>query len=127
MSYSIFSQDIKPIVQLIGKDTFFCFTIPQSKIIAKDLEKGRYCDSILSQTECELEALKEQIITNDTAISVLQENISNQAKMNINLETALQTIESDLLLSKKHERKQRWQKRLFVATTFILVSFAILK
>jgi hypothetical protein len=127
MSCSIFSQSIKPKVQLIGNDTCFCFTIPQSKIIAKDLQKGVYNDSILTQTESELEALKQQKLVTDTATSILQNKIKNQAQMITNQETALQMVTGDLLLSKKHERNQLWQKRLFAVTTFICLVFAIIK
>ena len=127
MSCSIFSQGIKPKVQLIGNDTCFCFTIPQSKIIAKDLQKGAYNDSILTQTECELEALKEQKLVTDTATSILQNKIKNQAQIITNQESGLQMVTGDLLVSKKQERNQLWQKRLFVVTTFICLGFAIIK
>ena len=127
MSFSIFSQGIKPRIQLIGKDTFFCFTIPQSKIIAKDLEKGRYCDSIRIQTECELEAIKEQTQAKDTTILILQEKIRNQTAMAGNQNTITQTLTEDLQASKKSERKERLQKRFFAVTTFIFLGFAILK
>lgn len=112
---------------MIGKDTCFCFTIPQSKIIAKDLQKGLYSDSILAQTEYELETLKEQKLVNDTATNILQIKIKNQGQMISNKETALQMVTGDLLVSKKHERSQLWQKRLFAFTTFIALSFAIIK
>jgi len=127
MSYSIFSQSIKPKVQLIGKDTCYCFTVLQSKIIAADLEKGMYNDSILALTECELEALKEQKLTTDTATTVLQIKIKNQTQIMFNQEHTLQTISNDLQVSKKHERNQRLGKRLFAVTTFIFLGFAILK
>lgn len=112
---------------MIGNDTCFCFTIPQSKIIAKDLQKGAYNDSILTQTECELEALKEQKLVTDTATSILQNKIKNQAQIITNQESGLQMVTGDLLVSKKQERNQLWQKRLFVVTTFICLGFAIIK
>jgi hypothetical protein len=127
MSCSIFSQGIKPKVQLIGNDTCFCFTIPQSKIIAKDLQKGVYNDSILAQTECELEALKEQKLVSDTTTVALQTKIKNQTKMMLNQESALQTSTNDLQLLTKRERNQRWGKRIFAVTTFIFLGFTILK
>jgi frataxin-like iron-binding protein CyaY len=112
---------------LIGKDTCFCFTISQSKLIAKDLQKGVYNDSILAQTECELETLKEQKLVHDSATSVLQTKIKNQATIMVNQEEALQTLSGDLKSARKKENNQRWQKRLFVAATFIALSFAIIK
>jgi hypothetical protein len=112
---------------LIGNDTCFCFTIPQSKIIARDLQKGVYNDSILAQTECELEALREQKLANDSAKSILQNKIKNQTQIITNQETALQMVTGDLLVSKKHERNQLWQKRLFAVTAFVCLGFAIIK
>ncbi len=124
---SIFSQGIKPNVQLIGKDTCFCFTIPQSKIIAKDLQKGLYNDSILIQAECELEALKEQKLVTDSATSILQRKIKDQTTMMVNQEEILKTISGDLKSARKKENNQRWLKRLFVATSIILLGFTIIK
>jgi hypothetical protein len=112
---------------LIGNDTCFCFTIPQSKIIAKDLQKGAYNDSILTQTEFELEALKQQKLITDTAASILQNKIKNQSQIITNQESGLQMVTGDLLASKKRERNQLWQKRLFAVTTFICLGFAIIK
>jgi hypothetical protein len=123
----IFSQTITPKIQLIGKDTCFCFTIPQSKIIAKELQKGLYNDSILTQTECELGALKEQKATDDKATIVLQQKVKNQSQMLTNQENAVAAVTSDLQSSRKNERNQRWQKRFFVLTTFLSVGFTILK
>jgi hypothetical protein len=91
------------------------------------IQKGVYNDSILTQTECELEALKEQKLVNDTATSVLQNKIKNQAQIITNQESGLQMVTGDLLVSKRHERNQLWQKRLFAITTFICLGFAIIK
>ena len=126
-SCSIFSQGIKPKVQLIGKDTCFCFTIAQSKIIAKDLEKGRYNDSILTQMECEVEVLKEQKAVNDTAILGLQKKLENQNQVISNQYKTIQKVTDNLQVSEKKVRNQVWQKRLFVITTFLFLGFTILK
>ncbi|HSH64714.1 MAG TPA: hypothetical protein VLB84_02720 [Bacteroidia bacterium] len=112
---------------MIGNDTCFCFTITQSKIIAKDLEKGQYNDSILAQMECEVEALKKQKFTNDTATVVLQNKIANQDQIITNQTEAVQKVTNKLQASEKKVRKQVWQKRLFVITTFIFLGFTILK
>ena len=41
------SQDLKPSVQNIEDKKHFCFTIKQSRFIAKRLEKGLFQDSII--------------------------------------------------------------------------------
>lgn len=127
MNCSIFSQGIKPKVQLIGNDTCFCFTIAQSKIIAKDLEKGMYNDSILAQMECALEAVKEQKLTSDTAIIVLQNTIQNQGQIIDNQAEAFQKLTDELQVSNRKVRNQAWQKRFFVVTTLFLIGFTVLK
>lgn len=91
------------------------------------MQKGTYNDSILTQTECELEALKEQKLVTDTATSILQNKIKNQSQIITNQESGLQMLTGDFLVSKKQERNQLWQKRLFVVTTFICLGFAIIK
>jgi hypothetical protein len=112
---------------MIGKDTCFCFTVAQSKIIAKDLEKGQYNDSILTQMECEVEALKKQKETNDTATVVLQNKIANQEQIITNQTEAVQQVTDKLQASERKVRNQVWQKRVFVITTFIFLGFTILK
>ncbi|MDO9001018.1 MAG: hypothetical protein Q7W45_14725 [Bacteroidota bacterium] len=127
MSFSVSSQSLIPKVQVQNKDTLFCFTIPQSKVIAKHLENSTYCDSVLTQTENEVELLNQLQAVNDSSILVLTMKTGNQQHIINNQEGVIQNLNTDLKQSEKKYRNERWQKRLFAAGTFIFAALAILK
>lgn len=127
MSFSVSSQSLIPKVQVQNKDTLFCFTIPQSKVIAKHLENSTYCDSVLIQTENEVELLNQLQAVNDSSILVLTMKTGNQQHIINNQEGVIQNLNTDLKQSEKKYRNERWQKRLFAAGTFIFAALAILK
>jgi hypothetical protein len=127
MSFSAFSQSLIPKVILQNKDTLFCFTIPQSKVIAKHLENSTYCDSVLTKTENEIELLNQLQVANDSSIIVLKMKTDNQQFIISNQQGVIGNLNMDLKQSEKKYRNERWQKRLFAAGTFIFAALAILK
>lgn len=127
MSFSVSSQSLIPKVQVQNKDTLFCFTIPQSKVIAKHLENSTYCDSVLIQTENEVNLLNQLQAVNDSSIMVLKMKTENQQSIIGNQDGIIQNLNTDLKRSEKKYRNERWQKRLFAAGTFIFAALAILK
>lgn len=127
MSFSGFSQSLIPKVQVQNKDTLFCFTIPQSKVIAKHLENSTYCDSVLTQTENEVDLLNQLQAVNDSSILVLKMKTENQQYIIGNQDGIIQNLNTDLKRSEKKYRNERWQKRLFAAGTFLFAALAILK
>ena len=126
MSFSGFSQSLIPKVQVQNKDTLFCFTIPQSKVIAKHLENSTYCDSVLTQTENEVELLNQLQTVNDSSILVLRMKTENQQFIISNQEGVIANLNEDIKRSEKKYRNERWQKRLFAAGTFLFAVLAIL-
>jgi hypothetical protein len=126
-SFSAFSQSLTPKVQVQNKDTLFCFTIPQSKAIAKHLENGRYCDSVLVKTENEIELLNQLQAVNDSCILVLKMKTENQQNIITNQEAVIGNINNDLKQADKKFRRERWQKRLFAAGIFVFATLTILK
>lgn len=127
MGFSGFSQSLIPKVQVQNKDTLFCFTIPQSKVIAKHLENSTYCDSVLIQTENEVELLNQLQTVNDSSILVLKIKTENQQGIISNQHGIIQNLNIDLNRSEKKYRNERWQKRLFAAGTFLFAALTILK
>lgn len=127
MSFSVYSQSLIPKVQLQNKDTLFCFTIPQSKVIAKHLENSKYCDSVLTKTENEVELLNQLQVVNDSSILVLKAKTDNQQYIINNQEGVMGNLNTDLKRTEKKYRNERWQKRLFAVGTFIFAALAILK
>lgn len=127
MSFSVFSQSLAPKVQVQNKDTLFCFTILQSKVIAKHLENSMYCDSVLTQTENEVELLNQLQAVNDSSILILKMKTENQQSIIANKDAVIGNLNNDLKQSENKFRKERLQKRLFVAGTFIFAVLTILK
>lgn len=127
MSFSGFSQSLIPKVQVQNKDTHFCFTIPQSKVIARHLENSTYCDSVLTQTENEVELLNQLQAVNDSSLLVFKMKTENQQYIITNKDGIIQNLNVDLKRSEKKYRNERWQKRLFAAGTFLFAALAILK
>ena len=127
MSFSGFSQSLTPKVQVQNKDTLFCFTISQSKAIAKHLENSKYCDSVLTQTENEVELLNQLQVVNDSSILILTMKTGNQQSIITNQDAVIGNLNNDLKQSEKKFRRERWQKRLFAAGTFIFAVLTIIK
>jgi hypothetical protein len=113
MSFTGSSQSLTPKVQAQNKDTVFCFTIPQSKVIAKHLQNSRYCDSVLVQTENEVELLNQLQAVNDSSLLIMKMKTEN-------LHLEVQQTEKKL-------KSERWQKRLFAVGFFVISIVAIVK
>lgn len=127
MSFSVSSQSLIPKVIIQNKDTLFCFTISQSKVIAKHLENSTYCDSVLTKTENEIELLNQLQTVNNSSILVLKMKTDNQQYIISNQEGVIGNLNVNLKQSEKKYRNERWQKRLFATGTFIFAALAILK
>lgn len=127
MSFSVSSQSLIPKVQLQNKDTLFCFTIPQSKVIAKHLENSTYCDSVLTQTENEVDLLNQLQAVNDSSILILKMKTDNQQSIITNQDAVIGNLNNDLKQSEKKFRREQWQKRLFAAGTFMFAVLTIIK
>jgi hypothetical protein len=121
------SQSLTPKVRVESKDTLFCFTIPQSKVIAKHLENSRYCDSVLIQTESQVELLNQLQAVNDSSLLVMKMKTENQQTMLANNQNVIADLNLKLEQGEKKFKNERWQKRLFAAGFFVMTILTILK
>ncbi|HSH66836.1 MAG TPA: hypothetical protein VLB84_13820 [Bacteroidia bacterium] len=127
MSFTASSQSLKPKVRLENKDTLFCFTIQQSKAIAKHLENSRYCDSVLVQTENQVELLNQLQAFNDSSLLIMKMKTENQLTMIQNQEAVVGDLNLKLSQTEKKFKNERWQKRLFAAGFFVMAIVAVIK
>lgn len=127
MSFLASSQTLTPKVNIQNKDTLFCFTIPQSKVIAKHLQNSTYCDSVLAQTENEVELLNQRQAVNDSSLLILKMKTENQQSIMSNQEGEIGNLNLKLGQTEKKYKSERWQKRLFAAGTFLFAALYILK
>lgn len=127
MSCLASSQNLIPKVQIQNKDTVFCFTIPQSKVIAKHLQNSRYCDSVLVQTENEVELLNQLQAVNDSSLLIMKMKTENQQTVILNQESVIGDLHLKVQHTEKKFKNERWQKRLFAVGFFVISVVAIVK
>jgi len=127
MSFSVSSQSLTPKIRIQNDDTLFCFTIPQSKILAKYLESNKYCDSVLMQSENEIEFLNHLQAVNDSSLLMFKMKTENQTTIISNQDIVIENLNNNLKITEKKLRNQRWQKRLFIAGTLTFAVLTILK
>lgn len=127
MSFTASSQSLKPKVRLENKDTLFCFTIQQSKAIAKHLENSHYCDSVLIQTENQVELLNQLQAVNDSSMLIMKMKTENQQTMIDNQQAVIGDLNLKLKQTEKKVKNERWQKRLFALGFFAMTIVTIIK
>ena len=116
------SQILRPRLQIIERDTCFCFSVKQSKILARELESNRYCDSILLRTQRQVDTFNQLLTTSDSCVEVLELKVANQQKMIDNQDAFADSITDDLQKVMKQVHSQRWQKEFFIMTAIIFGS-----
>lgn len=126
ISCCAFSQNLKPIVQVVNDDTLFCFSIPQSKELAKLVVKGVYNDSLahaLGSENRRLYALlegKDQVIHNLDVKQDLTHQMAENHKENLrSIEGILEVRNKEL---KQKKRDKRWMAVGLVGLAIISVT-----
>lgn len=126
MSCSAFSQGLKPTVQQINEDTVFCFTIGQSKEIAKRIESGTYKDSIATRLELENSRLHLLAQKKDTTISSLEAKVSNLDTINRNQVVNIELLNTTIQSQERKIRRGKFHKTLLGIGLAIITAIAII-
>lgn len=127
MTLSGSSQTFKPRIQLDSNDTFLCFNLSQSRQLAKELVKSRYCDSINAANEVKVGQLCQLSHVKDSTIQFLREQVTLQ---DCALEKSDQLIRqqdrsiANLTLNLKGTRRQR---TVLVVCSILLAVSLVLK
>ncbi len=127
LSCTATSQNLSPKVEWQGSDTLFCFTMPQARIIAKHLERGLYCDSLLEYTETQVRQLYQLQATGDSTLLCMKKKNTNQEHLLGNQRLEIADLNRVLEQSEKKLKNQRRQKCLFIVTTVFLGAWLISK
>ena len=125
-SFSCFSQNLKPTVQQIDNDTVFCFTISQSREIAKRIESGLYKDSIASRLEQENTRLHLIALKKDTAISSLETKVLNLDSINRNQEVNIELLNTTIRAKDRKIKRSKFQKALLGIGLGVITMIAII-
>lgn len=83
-SYTIFSQTeatLKPTVHLEGSDTSFCWTVDQSKEIAKQLSEGDYCEKKIKQYRHTITLLDSLVLVKERETALFKQENRNSAEI----------------------------------------------
>lgn len=127
MSFSCFSQNLKPTVHQINEDTVFCFTIGQSKEIAKRIESGSYKDSIASRLEQENVRLSLISAKNDSTILSLEQKILNLEGISQNQNVNIKLLNKTLQIQERKIKRGNFHKTLLGIGLGVVTVIAISK
>ncbi len=97
----------------------------QSRILAKQLTKSLYCDSILHQIEKEVELLKQMNAVSDSSIFVLQLKSDTQKLLLLDQDNLIEDLTQKLTQVKKDFRKEKWKKRICAMGAFLITLLAV--
>ena len=126
MSCSAFSQGLKPTVQQINEDTVFCFTIGQSKEIAKRIESGTYKDSIATRLELENSRLHLVVQNKDSTIYSLESKVDNLDTINRNRQVNIGLLNTTIQSQERKIRRGKFHKTLLAVGLGIITIIAII-
>jgi len=127
MSFTAFSQTLKPTVLTVNLDTNFCFTIPQSKFIAENLIKAQFADSLEIKFEQEIADYQFKSFQDLQIQERLNKMILNQDTIIQNNEESIIILTNQIKFKDKQLKRAKWHKILLSITTVALSTAIILK
>ena len=110
MSYIGISQDLVPEVQKIYNETYFCFTIGQSKVIATLLEQGKYDDSLVRSLTMENWRFRLLTQKKDSLIGYKNIQLSTYEKIHRNDKKTMALLKQTIKIKDQKIRRSRLQK-----------------
>ena len=107
-----FSQGLTPTVHELNGDTNFCFTIPQSKLIAQRIEANSYYDSITTAQNEVIHLLSQADSTKNQVIDLLNMKIANFNTIAINNKMSIAHLEQTITVQEKQLKRGKFYKIL---------------
>jgi hypothetical protein len=108
-------------------DTKFCFTIPQSKVIAEYMVKGQYADSLETKYEEEIVNYQYRSFKDWQIQERLQAKINNKEIMLQNNEKSIGILTKQLNDRDKKLKSAKWHKILLGVASVVSSAAIILK
>ncbi|TGV03643.1 hypothetical protein [Flavivirga rizhaonensis] len=127
MSYMCFSQNLKPIVQQIKTDKRFCFSIEQSRFIAKKLQINIYQDSIIDRLTIENKRWQSLLFKKDSIDISFTKKVHNLELINENKNEALNLLNESLKTKDKEIKRGKFHKLLLGSGLLIMTGILITK
>lgn len=104
-SCTAISQTLEPTVQTIESEKYFCFTIEQSRFIAKQFEYSFYRDSLIKLFEIDITRYGQLTREKDLIIFGLETKINNLNVIQVN--DQLHMDELNVIIKKKDKQIKR--------------------
>lgn len=124
-SFICISQDLKPIVQHIKTEKYFCFDINQSRDIAFRLERGQFQDSIINKMEFSLRLKDFLLVEKDSVTTFLQAKNENLLVVIDNNTEQIQYLEQNLKFKDKKIKQSKLHKILLGSGMLVLTGILI--
>ncbi|WP_155839672.1 hypothetical protein [Aquimarina latercula] len=127
MSFISISQDLVPKVQLIENEKHYCFTIAQSREIAKLLELGKYNDSLVNSLSKNIKRFELVTQNKDSVISFQSDQLENYAVMVDNNDRTIMLLEQSIKRKEKKIKRSKLHKILLGISIVTLGTLLISK
>jgi len=112
-------------VLTVNQDTNFCFTIPQSKVIAEYIVKGKFSDTLECQYEKQIQLLEERVDNDFKINEKLKQKVFNLDTIIDNNDQSILILTDQVNRRDKKLKRAKWQK-IALGTALILTSTAII-
>ncbi len=126
-TFSVNGQSLKPIVQLLGKDTVLSFTAIQAKDIAKRISAGEYCEKMVAEYKTEVGILDSLVLVKDRQIVNLKQENRNSVEIYQNQQKVSEGLQKDIKTYIDSQRKNNLITKLSVIGMIVFGAVAILK
>lgn len=119
-SYFSISQDLKPIVQHIKTEKYFCFDLKQSREIAIRLERARFQDSIIRKLDFSRKLKDSLLVKKDSVLSRMRLQHTNLMMVSENGNEQILFLENQLKFKNKKLKQSKFHKILLGGGLLIL-------
>lgn len=106
------SQDLKPIVQYIKTEKYFCFDLTQSREIAIRLERAQFQDSIIRKLDFSMKLKDSLLVKKDSVLSRMRLQHTNLVMVSENGNEQILFLENQLKFKNKKLKQSKFHKIL---------------
>ncbi|WP_339625494.1 hypothetical protein [uncultured Winogradskyella sp.] len=122
---TVISQDLKPILQDINSEQYFCFTIEQSRFVAKRLEFSLFQDSIIDTLKIRNLRWQHLLHKKDTIIFKLEDKVENLVLVKENDKVQIQELNLTIRKQNKRIKRGKLERWFFGGGLLILTGIII--
>lgn len=126
-SFISISQDLTPKIREINELPHYCFTIEQSREIAKLLELGRYNDSLVNSLSLNIKRFELVTQKKDSIISFQSDQLDNYSIQVSNNDRTIMLLEENIKRKEKKIKRSKLQKILLGISLVALGTLIISK